>query len=304
VGESLIVVTPMWNERRHIEVVARAMLAQTRPPDRWIVVDDGSTDGTRERLVELEREVPFMTLVAVSDPDHAAAADRLVAAGPPRAFNAGLAAASSGGWDFVAKIDGDVELPRHYFERLLDCFAAEPRLGMVGAQILEPRPGGRWRRVGIPSHHVSGPIKLYRANCFADIGGVHNRLGWDTIDVVRARMLGYTTRSCCDVFVKHHRPMGGVGGVVHGHARHGACAWITHYPLAFVLLRSLKLTLEPPRGRLGFAFLYGYLRAAARSTARVDDRAFREHIRSELRGRLRAAIVGAAPRRSVPDVGG
>jgi glycosyltransferase involved in cell wall biosynthesis len=290
----LLIVTPLHNEAVHLERVIAAMAAQTRRPDEWVVVDDGSTDSTRATLERHAHELGFMRVVgAPPDPLPDSVPDRLAVARPPRAFNVGLRAASGGRAAFIGKLDGDVELPPDYFERLLERFAADPELGIAGGTLIEPRPHGDWRRVSVPEHHVPGAVKLYRAECFERIGGVRELLGWDTIDEMYARMHGYRTRSFRDLVARHHRPTGAADGVLRGRARHGACAWIAHYPPYFVLLRALKLATVPPRGASGAAFAYGYLRAALRSVPRVDDPAFRTHVHAELARRM--TLSGARP---------
>ena len=90
-SERLLIVSPVRNEAAHVQLVARSVAAQTRPPDLWVVVDDGSDDGTRQRLEELRDEVPFMRIVSTpADFTVAVAGDRLAAAAAPRAFNLGL----------------------------------------------------------------------------------------------------------------------------------------------------------------------------------------------------------------------
>jgi poly-beta-1,6-N-acetyl-D-glucosamine synthase len=285
--QDLLIITPLRNEAAHLDRVITAMAAQTRRPDEWVVVDDGSTDTTRATLERRAGELGFMRIVdAPPEQPPDGVPDRLAVAGPSRAFNAGLRAARTRRWDFIGKLDGDVELPPDYFERMLERFAAEPELGIAGGTLIEPRPHGDWRRVRVPEHHVPGAVKLYRAECFARIGGVRELLGWDTIDEMYARMHGYRTRSFRDLVARHHRPTGAADGVLRGRARHGACAWIAHYPAYFVVLRALKLATVPPRGASGAAFAYGYLRAALRSTPRVDDPAFRTHVHAELARRV------------------
>lgn len=289
----ILIVSPVRNEARHIERVVLAVAAQEMPPERWIVIDDSSTDGTLEILRSLAASVPFMeVLEAPPHTPHAGARDRLARAAAPRNFNAGLAAADWRDYTHIMKLDGDIELPPSYLRVLMERFTADSSLGLAGGVLIEPMPGGEPRRLVIPRHHVHGALKCYTRECFAAIGGVQERLGWDTIDETYARMRGFATVSFTDLVSVHHRPWGTADGALRGRARLGECAYITHYPPVWIILRAAKLAWIRPRVLVGLAYLFGYCRAAARRTERVRDDAYRRFTRRELRQRL----VGYATR--------
>jgi poly-beta-1,6-N-acetyl-D-glucosamine synthase len=290
-------VSPVRNEAAHIERVVRAMAAQTRPPDRWVVVDDGSTDGTLGKLRALEREVGFMTVEqAPADELAGGARDRLARAAAPRTFNAGLRSVSWQEYTHVGKLDGDVELPASYYEEILDQFAADPRLGIACGELVEHRDGRR-HLVHKAPHHVHGALKTYSIECFRSIGGIREMLGWDTVDETYARMHGYRTGSVSSLEAIHHRPVGSADGFLRGRARHGECAYIAHYGLVWVALRSLRMAGTRPVVFSGGAFLFGYLRAAARRVPRVEDPTFRRYARRELRQRMRVVLRISPPRK-------
>jgi biofilm PGA synthesis N-glycosyltransferase PgaC len=289
----LLLITPARNEADHIERTARAVMAQTRPPDLWLVIDDGSDDATPELLASLGAEIPFLRVLSTPKGHTAASPDRLAVAAEARAFNWALAGVELADYSHVGKLDGDIELPPEYFERLLDRFAAEPSLGIAGGMLQERTRGG-WKTDRVPGYHVRGALKLYSRECFEAIGGIEERLGWDTIDETYARMRGFATRSFPEVVARHHRPVATADGTLRGRARHGQCAYILHYGLPWVTLRSVKVAASWPFGLSGVAFLYGYLRSAARREARVDDPAFRRRVRRELRSRLLPSRLLAA----------
>jgi poly-beta-1,6-N-acetyl-D-glucosamine synthase len=154
-----------------------------------------------------------------------------------------------------------------------------------------------WKVVKMPSdYHVAGTLKCYSRDCLQAIGGIWERLGWDTIDETYARMRGYRTRAFEELIVHHHRPRGSADGTLRGRARHGQCAYIVHFTLPWVVLRAFKVGLERPRGLSGLAFVYGYLSSAPRRVPRVDDREFRRFVHRELRERARAELTGRAAR--------
>jgi hypothetical protein len=160
--------------------------------------------------------------------------------------------------------------------------------------LVEPKPDGTARRIAIPSYHVHGALKCYSRACFAAIDGVCERLGWDTIDETYARMRGFHTRSFSDLVSVHHRPLASADGALRGHARHGECAYIVHYDPLWVALRSLKVARRAPLGLSGAAFLYGYVRGAARRVEQVPDAEYRRFTRRELRRRMLGASLRQA----------
>jgi biofilm PGA synthesis N-glycosyltransferase PgaC len=301
----VLLISPVRNEQRHIEAVVRAVAAQHRPPDRWLIVDDGSDDGTLDLLKRLELEAPFMTVVSTPIGYTKPSADRLAAAAAPRAFNFGLRFAELSDYAYVGKLDGDVELAPDYFARLLDKFAENDRLGIAGGVLVEHSARG-WRQLMIPRHHVQGALKLYSRECFEAIGGVHECLGWDGIDGVYARMRGFETHSFVDLVACHHRPWGSADGTLRGRARHGQAAYILHYPPVFTAARAIKVAKAKPRVLSGAAFLYGYARAAWRREAQVPDPEFRAFVRAELGSRLQeplrrpVRLVGRGARATSP----
>jgi glycosyltransferase involved in cell wall biosynthesis len=293
-NDRMLIITPVRNEADHIEGVARALAAQTRPPALWVVVDDNSTDGTGEVLARLAAEIDFMRAVATPPGFTVKSADRLAVAAAPRAFNFGLAAAGDlSEFSHIGKLDGDVELTPDYYERILAEFDADPTLGIGGGVILEQR-GGEWQATPSAPEHVRGALKLYSADCFAAIGGIVERLGWDGIDETLARMHGYTTRSFPSAEARHFRETGSADGRLRGHVRWGEAHWILNHGLVWTTARAVKVARVRPRGLSGAAYLYGYARAAARRVPRVEIVGYREFVRTEQRRRMSAAVLGTA----------
>jgi poly-beta-1,6-N-acetyl-D-glucosamine synthase len=299
--QRLLLISPVRNEEAHIERIAQAVARQSRAPDLWVVVNDGSTDRTSELLAKLSEQIDCLSVLdAPLVARKGVVNDRLALAAEVRAFNLGLESVDWRSFTHIAKLDGDTELPPDYFERILGEFERDPMLGLAGGMYADPAPGGDgWEVVGIPSdHHVPGTLKCYSLECFQAIGGLPERLGWDTIDETYARIHGYRTRAFDDLVALHHRPRASADGTLRGRARHGQCAYIAHFTLSWVTLRALKVALAPPRGLSGVAFLYGYLRSAVRRTPRVDDPVFRRFVRRELRARMLAAVGFRMPGRA------
>ena len=146
------------------------------------------------------------------------------------------------------KLDGDIELDAELFARADGALCRRPAARIWQAACSSSRLPDGWRTIEIPRHHVHGALKCYSRECFEAIGGVQERLGWDTIDETYARMRGFVTVSFDDLVSIHHRPWGSADGAIRGLTRLGECAYITHYPPLWVLLRSVKLGLARRQG--------------------------------------------------------
>ena len=297
-GRRVLIVSPVRNEAAHIELAAAAIAAQTRPPDAWIVVDDGSTDETPRLLAGLAARMPVMTVLSTPNGYTNESRDRHAVAAAPRAFNFALRSLDWRAFTHIGKLDGDIELPPDYFERLLAEFDRDPALGIGGGVLVEP-VGDTWRLMRAAPHHVRGALKLYRRECLDAIGGVQERLGWDGLDQTYARMRGYRTASFDEIVARHHRPVGSADGTLRGRVRGGQTHYVLGFSLPWVLVKSVRYALSSrPRGVSGVAFLYGYLRAAVRpSISRAGDAEYRRFVRRDELRRLRGATLvgGGSP---------
>ena len=299
-GTRLLIVSPVRNEAAHIELVAHSAAGQSRPPDLWLVVDDGSTDGTLELLRQLSTGIPFMRPLSTPRGYTRDAGDRHAVAAAPRAFNWALRTVDWRSFTHIGKLDGDIELPDDYFARLLAEFDRDPALG-IGGGILVERTGSHWRPMRTAPHHVRGALKLYRRECFDAIGGVQERLGWDGLDQSYARMRGYRTRSFEDIVARHHRAVGTADGSLRGRRRGGETQYVLGFSFLWAAMKALKCCLSRPPVLSGAAFMYGYLRASSRgSVSRIDDPEYMRFVRRDERRRLRRALL----RRDRPGVGG
>ena len=279
----ILIISPVRNEAAHIERVVRAVAAQELQPTRWIISDDRSTDDTLAILRRLEAEVPFLTVQEAGSALEGPVRDRLAKAAAPRNFNEALHTVDWREYTHIMKLDGDIELAADVPARPDGALRPRARARPCRRRARRAAARRKMRHIRSRAHHVHGALKCYSRECFEAIGGVQERLGWDTIDGTYARMRGYTTRSFTDLVSVHHRPIGSADGVLRGRARHGECAYISHYSFPWVARRSLKVALSRPYGLSGAYFLYGYLRAAFRRVERVPDRDFRRFTRRELR---------------------
>ena len=295
VPPSYAVITPARDEAGFIEETLKSVTSQTSPPQVYIVVDDGSTDQTPEIVQRYAADYPFVKLLRPSQ-DAGEVGDRLSWAAEVVAFNTGLATLRLDDYDYIVKLDADLRFEPDYFERLFTEFDADPLLGIAGGQLYEMH-GGRLVLDRVPDWHVRGATKVYRRQCFADIGGLVTILGWDGVDETKAYLTGWRSRSFLEPSCVHLRPQGeSGGGLLHGRARLGLASYLLRYHPLWVLVRSTRLAMKEPRVVGGLAYILGYLQGVARRPTRLQDRAVSSYMRRSQMQRL----VGIRPY-SLPD---
>jgi glycosyltransferase involved in cell wall biosynthesis len=199
-----ILVTPARNEEALIEKVIQSVLSQTVRPIRWVIVNDGSTDGMPQIVGRYAARHDWIRVVDM--PQHR---DRSFAA-KVHCFNAGYAAVKTIDHDVIGNLDADVSFEPDYLDFLLQRFAEDPRLGVAGTVFKEGHGYSSDTDSFEGQNHVAGGCQLFRRQCFEEIGGyVPNKAGGvDWIAVTTARMLGWTTRSFREKSFFHHRSLG------------------------------------------------------------------------------------------------
>jgi glycosyltransferase involved in cell wall biosynthesis len=276
-GASVVIVSPCRDEERTLARTIEAMKRQTLHPLLWIIVDDGSTDQTPEILREAKRELPWLRVVERRD-----RGKRVLGGGVIDAFYDGMAAIPEGlAYEFVAKMDVDLEFSPRYIERLLEIFAEDPNLAAASGKVFREEGGDRVEEFMI-DEMVAGQFKFYRSTAFEKIGGFVREVMWDGIDFHRARMEGYATLSIADpeLDITHLRLMGSSDqNVFTGRLRWGRGQWFMGSSLTYVLASGLFRMHEKPYLLGGLLIVAGYLGAALRREPRYDDPAFREDLR-------------------------
>jgi glycosyltransferase involved in cell wall biosynthesis len=199
-------VTSARNEEAVIRFTLEAVITQRKLPERWIIVDDGSTDRTAAIVKEYRGRHRWIELV-----QRPRRADRSFA-GKAHAVNEAFHSLLERGlqFDVLGNLDADVSFAPDYVKFLLDRFGEDGRLGVAGTPFTQDGGYDSSRDSFEGHNYVAGPFQLFRLECFRDIGGyVANHAGGvDWIAVMTARMMGWTVRAFPERRFHHHRPLG------------------------------------------------------------------------------------------------
>ena len=197
-----VLITPARNEADYIELTIQSMIAQTRLPLKWVIVSDGSTDGTDDIVKKYLQAYPWIELVRTPERKERHFAGKVMA------FNAGYEKVKNLHYDIIGNLDADLSFEKDYFEFLLSKFAENPKLGVAGTPFVEDGKHYDFRFAS--TDHVSGACQLFRKACFEEIGGYIPIKGGgiDWTAVTTARMKGWQTRTFTEKTCNHHRKIG------------------------------------------------------------------------------------------------
>jgi biofilm PGA synthesis N-glycosyltransferase PgaC len=268
------------DEEKYVTATIECVSSQTVRPTEWVIVDDGSTDRTGDIIDRYATQFPWIHSVHRTNRGF-----RKSGGGVVEAFYDGYNVLRSNDWHFIVKLDGDLTFPPDYFEKCFEHFRSEPRLGIGGGEIYHDFAGNLTLEAN-PRFHVRGATKIYRRACWEAIGGLWKAPGWDTIDEVKANMLGWTTRSFKELRLIHHRLTGSADGLVPDRVKHGVACYISGYHPLFVIASCLRRLVRKPYVVGSFAMFYGFLKGSIGNLPRVNDPELISYIRSQQLRRL------------------
>jgi biofilm PGA synthesis N-glycosyltransferase PgaC len=278
-----VLITPARNEERFIAKTLESMVAQTLPPERWVIVDDGSTDKTAQIVERYVTRFPWIELVR--RPQHV---DRSFA-GKVHAFNAGLEHVQRVEFEIIGNLDGDLSFDSDYLEFLAAKFSEDPTLGVAGTPFTEDGGYDTAKDSFEGENYVAGGCQLFRRKCFEEIGGyVPNRAGGvDWIAVMSARMKGWEVRSFAEKRFHHYRTLGTAQrGTFGANFDYGERAY---YLGGSPIWHLFRVGYRLPRKPIGsLALLLGYCCAALRRIQRPVSREMIRFHRREQMKKLRA----------------
>ncbi len=268
-------ITPCRDEAAYARRTLDSIVNQTVLPALWVIVDDGSTDGTSEIIREYAEKYSWIKIVTRSN-----RSERKVGGGVVDAFNEGYQTINSDDFEYVCKLDLDLEIPAVYFQRMIERMESNPRLSSCsGKPYMQYH--GRLISEKCGDENSVGMIKFYRVSAYKQMGGFVRMVMWDGIDCHRCRMLGWQTGSWDDAETRfvHLRPM----GTSHknwwtGRARHGAGQYFMGTGLIYMLASCLFRIFHPPMILGSIAMMWGWIKSFITRAPRYDDPQFRSFL--------------------------
>jgi biofilm PGA synthesis N-glycosyltransferase PgaC len=278
---AILLITCVRNEAPTIASMIRSVVDQTYRPGRWLIMDDGSTDGSEKIVEQARTKHDWIGVHTMPDSGYLDLGAHVV-----QLVKQGIDLSRDFSWDYLAKVDADLELAPDYFETLMAAFAQDPDLGIASGKAIIRGPGhppAWWT----PDYFPLGMARVYRRACWGDLAETPAARLYDVYDVYLAKMIGWKTTSRLDTRVFLERRVD--ARMPNQLARRWASGDI-HYRLgylpAYFLLRAVRsMWDETPPVLAGLAMFGGYLASALRRRQPLNPK-LRDYIRSDQRARL------------------
>jgi len=247
------IVIPAHNEGDILALTLDSLLNQHYPAHQIIVVDDNSSDNTAKVLAAYCAKYPQVKQLYRSS-----SAYRLPGAKIVQAFYAGLPLLEQ--VEVICKFDADLIFPPDYLQKLHQYYTQHPKLGMCGG-VCSIEKQGKWLREELTDkNHLRGALKSYRRECFEDISGLRQAMGWDTVDELLAQYYGWEVLVDNTLQVKHLRLTASRYNSQTQYMQ-GGMFYRLRYGMILSFLASAKLAYKKQSFRLFWDYIKGYFKA-------------------------------------------
>ena len=282
-----VLITAARNEEAYIAGTIESVITQTILPKKWVVVSDGSTDGTDKIVNDYSIICDFIQLIRVDGNNRKANFASKV-----NAINVGYQQVRNLTYDFIGNLDADVTFESDYYESILRKFQQSPRLGIAGGFIHE-RSGEHFKsRQFNYAGSVAGAIQLFQRECYEAIGG-HLPIktgGEDWATEVMARMKGWEVEAFPEIIVYHHKQSKVARGTLRESIRQGLMDYSLGSHPFFEIMKCLRRAKEKPYLLVSSLRLCSFILSYCRRQKREVSDEFIRYLRKEQLERLRSQI--------------
>ena len=253
------IVIPAHNEEAYLSKTLQSLAEQTLLPKKIVVVNDASTDGTQKIIDEFSAKYTFIEGVFHNSEALHEPGSKVI-----NAFYKGFETLSTD-FDIICKFDADLIFPKDYLEKIAAVFQKNPSVGMAGGFCYIEK-NGEWILENLTNKdHIRGALKAYRKECFEQIEGLRNTMGWDTVDELLAQYHGWKIQTESSLHVKHLKPTGKVYTQASRY-KQGEAFYKMRYGFWLTFIASAKLATKKNSFRFFWDCIKGYQKAKNQSS--------------------------------------
>jgi glycosyltransferase involved in cell wall biosynthesis len=253
------IIIPAYNEEKHLSQTLGSLVAQTLQPQKIVIVNDGSTDGTENIIASFSTKYNFISSTSNQPKSKHEPGSKVI-----NAFYKGFETLD-GSYDIICKFDADLIFPKNYLEKIAELFQKDASIGMTGG-FCTIEENGTWKVENLTNKdHIRGALKAYRKKCFEEIGGLKKSMGWDTVDELLAQYYGWKVVTVETLHVKHLKPTGATYTKA-AKQKQGEAFYKMRYGWLLTQIAALKLAIKKKSPTFYYDTLQGYSKAKQAKT--------------------------------------
>ncbi len=260
-----VVIIPAKNEEKNIESTILSLIQQTVPPECVLVADNDSTDKTAVIVKKMQNSYPKLLYMNYTGEKSYSLGGKIV-----KIFDAGKKFIDDHKieYDYLVKMDADVSFDRNVFLNIYNRVNGR-RVG-IASPLAYIKENNRRIYVSTPDWHTSGDFKIYSKECYEDIGGLQEDLGWDCADNIAAIGKSYITEVFSDILYEQKRPIGRYS-LLHGCKRKGIGAYKLRYSYVYFVIRFVHDLFRKPYIACSLVCMYYFVISHFNNTRRILD---------------------------------
>lgn len=270
----IYLVTPLRDEVDNIEPLFSSIAAQDVKIEKWVIVENGSTDGSVEKLNSIiaPPNVNNLTVLNIDTEDPEYALGWKYARIVNRGFQEITSSISLGSNDYIGILDADSFPDAGYYKLLVRSFNSYPNLGITSGHCYDIETGRRSRH---NEKWVLGSCRLWRGACFNDSGYIIGPSA-DTLSVAKAEIAGWDVSVTPGATFKART----VGERIN-YSYYGKSAHYRGETTLYIFMRTINMFL---RGNIigSYKLLFGYVEAALSREPKINDEEIIGYYRSKL----------------------
>lgn len=279
-------VIPAHNEAQHIALTLESLVNQTVLPAKVVVVNDNSTDETKNIVNSFIEKHSWISLI-----NNSSEAKHLPGSKVILAFNKGLETLDQN-YDVIVKADADLIFPKNYFETIINHFQADVKIGMAGGFCYIEK-NGNWVLENLTDKdHIRGALKAYRKECFEQIGGLRANMGWDTVDELLCKFYNWKIKTDESLHVKHLKPTGANYNKASRY-KQGEAFYTLGYGFLITTIASLKLALRKGKPFLFIDYIKGFWKAKSNKKSLLVTEEQAKFIRNYRWKKIKEKLIGS-----------
>ena len=274
--KNYLIITPCKNEQENLPHLIESIASQTFMPFLWLILDDGSMDRTPLIILEAERKYSWIKHINFNggQRDRGLHLSEIMNEGFKHAIL--YCKKRKIECDYFGNIDADITVEIDFFEKLIDEFEKDQKLGIVSGGIILTVNGKLQRVEGLPSDEPSGGDMLIRKKCIEECGGIPISYSWDSVLKAKAKLRGWSAKRFENNLATEIRDVHNAEGYWKGYLHSGKSDYYINFNPLHVILKSVIITIKRPYFN-GIAYLVGYFKSWIKRECQIDDAEIKDY---------------------------